>query len=137
MVDLSPYLEEEFNAGGAPSEEKKPDLNIAIPLTPEDKDRLFYDFQKMPDLMATFMGQGQTYSWSGHTIKTWSFKDANGLSWLVPQWEALDIPQDPFKGFKGEDPGEGFVYLMKYHGKDEASGKHNITVFRKRAINRS
>lgn len=127
MADLTSYFEEDFNAGGAPSEEK--DLSKPIELSQEDKDRLFFDFDKIPDLIAAFIGPGQTYTWQGHTIKTWQFKDMNGLTWLIPQWAVLEQPQGNFKGFTEEIPGE-YKYYIKYNGKKE--GKHDVAIFRRR-----
>lgn len=129
MVDVSAYIEAEYPEGEDPAGQAPAELSE------EDKQRLFFDFEKIPQLQARFKGAGQTYNYKGNEVKTWHFIDINGLTWLLPQWAVLSEPQPPFKGFQDE-PADEFLYYIIYNGKKEFEGGYNkfdFSIYRKKA----
>ncbi len=151
MSDYSTYFEELYEAAiknlapieqdPLPGENEKTEIPVPdeikpgelVNLTQEIIDTHFYDFEKLHDFVGIFQGDGQSYIVPGGHINTWSFKDVNAMTWLIPKWSAMDEPQGNFSGFSKEIPGE-WTYIICYSGNEKTENgiKHNIKIFRKR-----
>jgi len=137
-MDLSCYIDDVYDQAvkghdgeNIPVTEEK---NVLMPLTQEEIDRAFFNFDQHPQFIGKFEGAGQEYSLNNNVIRTWRFKDENGLDWLIPQWHTMDEPQGSFEGFSKETPGQ-FNYFIHYLGKKDAAGgkgKHSLRIFRKK-----
>lgn len=145
-MDLTYYTEEKYAAmnqdlppepaSETPVPEKKEEAKV---LTAEENERLFFDFEENKIFIGKFEGPGDPYTVNAAggeqaKIETWAFTDLNGLSWCIPRWLMLDVPQGPFQGLSREVPGT-YVYYIEYVEmiRTANGNRHILKIFRKQS----